>query len=103
MGGGLLQGLVLLTERGDALVLSTLLSPITLLLMLLAQSPNGTLQLCSLFVQSVGRHLRFRRVLVGQIVAGLKATRHGLLCGHMPGIGEPTAGNPLSRLTSIGV
>ena len=103
MGGGLLQGLVLLTERGDALVLSTLLSPVTLLLMLLAQSPNGTLQLCSLFVQWILRPLRFRRVLVGQVVAGLKATERGLLSGHTPGIGESSAGKPLSSLTSIGV
>ena len=103
MGGGLMQGLVLLAERGDALVLSTLLSPVTLLLMLLAQSPNGTLQLCSLFVQWILRPLRFRRVLVGQVVAGLKATERGLLSGHTPGIGESSAGKPLSSLTSIGV
>ena len=103
MGGGLLQGLVLLTERGDALVLSTLLSPVTLLLMLLAQSPNGTLQLCSLFVQRILRPLRFRRVLVGQVVAGLKATERGLLCGHTSGIGESAAGKLLCGLSNIDV
>ena len=92
MRDGLLQGLVLLTERGVALALSTLLSPETLLLLLLAQSPNGTLQLRVLLVQSVGRHLRFRRVLVGQVVAGLKATERGLLCGRTSGIGVSTAG-----------
>ena len=102
MRGGLLQGLVLLTERGDALVLSTLLSPVTLLLMLLAQSPNGTLQLCSLFVQWILRPLRFRRVLVGQVVAGLKATERGLLSGRTPGIGESSASKPFSSLSSTG-
>ena len=44
-----------------------------------------------------------RRVLAGRVVAGLKATERGLLCGRMSGIGDSAAGELLCGSSSIGV
>ena len=101
MGSNSMEGLIALTDISNTM-LPPALRPEPLL-MLSAQRPNGTIQLRVLLVQSVGRHPRFRRVLVGQVVAGLKATERGLLSGHTPGIGESSAGELLCGSSSIGI
>ena len=80
LGGGLQQGLISLTEGNNSLLLPAL---------------RPEMLLCAL-------SLCFLRVQVGRS-AGLKATKHGLLCGHMSGIGSSAAGELLSGSSSIGV
>ena len=101
MGSGLLQGLIALTNISNT-VLPPALRPEPLL-MPLAQRHVGTPCLRDRIVQWIVQPLRFRRVLVGPVVAGLKATKRGLLCGRTSGIGDSAAGELLSGSTSMSV
>ena len=101
MGSGLLQGLIALTNISNT-VLPPALRPEPLL-MLLAQQRVGAPCLRDRIVQKIVQPMRFRRVQLGRVVAGLKATKRGLLCGRTSGLGDSAAGELLSGSTSMGV
>ena len=86
----MLQSFILATSS-KLLLLSAQCLPISHLLMLLAQRHIGA------------PGLRNFRVQLGQVVAGLKATKRGLLCGRAFGIGDSAAGELLRGLSNIGV